>query len=105
MSSGITSFLALVGIGAMVLYLRIPQRVDWQSLRGFKGADQVEQQAQQLLGSGAPSEPQSGPKILFEPEQKPSQPSPADCQQQLTGSDLGGASTVDPTCLKQPSNF
>lgn len=35
--------LALIGIAAILLYLRIPQRIDWESLRGFKGADGVQQ--------------------------------------------------------------
>jgi hypothetical protein len=44
-----TRVLALIGIVALLLYFQIPQRINWDELRGFKGADGVEKVAAPLL--------------------------------------------------------
>ncbi len=44
-----TRILALIGILALLLYFRIPQRINWNELRGFKGADSVEDAAKPFL--------------------------------------------------------
>lgn len=58
-----TRVLALVGIVALLLYFRIPQRINWDELRGFKGADRVEDAAKPFLDGLKPEEkPLSGGK-------------------------------------------
>jgi hypothetical protein len=51
-----TRVLAVIGILALLLYFRIPQRIPWDELRGFKGADSVEKTAQPLLDDLKPKQ-------------------------------------------------
>jgi hypothetical protein len=51
-----TRVLALIGIAALLLYFQIPQRINWDELRGFKGADGVEKAAAPLLDDLKPKE-------------------------------------------------
>jgi hypothetical protein len=59
--------LALVGIAAIVLYFQIPQRINWNELRGFKGADAVEKAAQPLTESLKPRKEEN----LLSKDEKP----------------------------------
>ena len=56
-----TRVLALIGIVALLLYFQIPQRINWDELRGFKGADGVEKAAAPLLDG---LQPKPGEKSL-----------------------------------------
>lgn len=49
-----TRVLALIGIVALLLFFRIPQRINWDELRGFKGANEVEQAAKPFLDELTP---------------------------------------------------
>lgn len=51
-----TRVLALIGIVALLLYFRIPQRIDWNELRGFKGANRIEDAAKPFLDGLKPEE-------------------------------------------------
>jgi hypothetical protein len=65
-----TRVLALVGIVAILLWLRIPQRINWDELRGFKGADQLEQQLDPLRREFTPASP-SPTKPATKPTSEP----------------------------------
>lgn len=56
-----TRVLAVIGIVALLLYFRIPQRMNWDELRGFKGADRVEDAAKPFVDGLKPG---SGEKPL-----------------------------------------
>jgi hypothetical protein len=110
--------LALIGIAAILLYLRIPQRIDWEALRGFKGADETYRRVEPLLREFNPkaTRPNSEPIQPTGPDQSwmQSQCNPAtirphtrmskeEYRQHLTAKDLRGTdplkSEVPPYCI------
>lgn len=116
-----TRILAVVGILALLLYFRIPQRIPWDELRGFKGADSVEKAAQPLLDDLKPTEkPLPTDKKSSQQDDKPwmrsqcqshtitkdARLSKADYNRHLSSRDLQGSDplqdgTIKPFCLLQ----
>jgi hypothetical protein len=121
-----TRVLALIGIVALLLYFQIPQRINWDELRGFKGADGVEKAAEPLIGG---LQPQPGEKPLPKDQKSAGEQdaswmltgcrpdtlthgarlSKADYNRHLSSTDLNGSDplqdgTVKPFCIHQDAS-
>ncbi len=116
--------LALIGIVALMLFFRIPQRIPWDELRGFKGAADVEKAAQPLMEelmpkqseNALPKDPQPGMqdaawmrsqcnKLLSSVARL----SKADYQRHLSASDLKASDplqdgTIQPFCIHEDAS-
>ena len=68
-----TRVLALIGIVAILLFFRIPQRLNWNELRSFKGAEEVEKAAKPFTDGLNPKE-ESKPLPKDESSDPPQKP-------------------------------
>ena len=121
-----TRVLALIGIVALLLYFQIPQRINWDELRGFKGADGVEKAAAPLLDG---LQPKPSEKSLPSDKKSAGEPdapwmrtgcrpdtitngarlSKADYQRHLSSADLKASDplqegSVQPFCIHQDTS-